>query len=32
MLKITSVFVDMDAMMGKHFEAGLDNLKTLAEK
>jgi carbon monoxide dehydrogenase subunit G len=32
MLKVTSVFVDMDTMMGKHFEAGLANLKTLAEQ
>ena len=32
MLKVMSAFVDMDAMMGKHFEAGLGNLKALAEK
>ena len=32
MLKIMSVFVGMDAMMGKHFEAGLGSLKSLAEK
>jgi uncharacterized protein YndB with AHSA1/START domain len=32
MAKVMSVFVNMDRMMGKHFEAGLDNLRTLAEK
>jgi uncharacterized protein YndB with AHSA1/START domain len=31
-MKIMSVFVNMDRMMGKHFEAGLDNLKALAEE
>jgi len=30
--KVMSLFVDMDRMMGKHFEAGLDNLKVIAEK
>ena len=30
--KVMSVFVNMDRMMGKHFEAGLDNLKMTAEK
>lgn len=30
--KIIHVFINMDAMVGKDFEAGLANLKTLAEK
>jgi uncharacterized protein YndB with AHSA1/START domain len=30
--KVISVFIDMDSMIGKDFEAGLANLKTLAEK
>jgi hypothetical protein len=30
--KIIHVFIDMDSMVGKDFEAGLANLKTLAEK
>jgi hypothetical protein len=30
--KIIHVFIDMDKMVGKDFEAGLANLKTLAEK
>jgi uncharacterized protein YndB with AHSA1/START domain len=30
--KIVHVFFDMDSMVGKDFEAGLANLKTLAEK
>ena len=30
--KITNVFVDMDSMVGKDFEAGLANLKAVAEK
>ncbi|WP_088287110.1 SRPBCC family protein [Ideonella sp. A 288] len=30
--KLMSVFVSMDAMIGKDFEAGLANLKALAEK
>ena len=29
--RVMSVFVDMDRMMGKHFETGLSNLKALAE-
>ena len=31
-MKVVSIFVNMDRMAGKHFEAGLNNLKTLAEK
>jgi hypothetical protein len=31
-MKLMGVFVNMDRMMGKHFESGLDNLKALAEK
>jgi hypothetical protein len=30
--KIMHVFVDMDSMVGKQFEAGLANMKALAEK
>jgi uncharacterized protein YndB with AHSA1/START domain len=30
--KIIHVFIDMDRMVGKDFEAGLDNLKAVAEK
>jgi uncharacterized protein YndB with AHSA1/START domain len=30
-MKLLSVFVNMDRMMGKHFEAGLENLKRAAE-
>ena len=30
--KVVHVFIDMDKMVGKDFEAGLANLKTLAEK
>lgn len=30
--KVICLFVDMDSMVGKDFEAGLANLKTLAEK
>jgi hypothetical protein len=30
--KLMTVFVSMDAMIGKDFEAGLANLKTVAEK
>jgi uncharacterized protein YndB with AHSA1/START domain len=30
-MKIMSLFVNMDRMMGKHFEAGLANLKQVAE-
>ena len=32
MMKVMSVAVNMDAMMGRHFETGLGNLKTAAEK
>jgi uncharacterized protein YndB with AHSA1/START domain len=31
-MRVMGVFVSIDRMMGKHFEAGLDNLKTIAEK
>lgn len=31
MMKVMSVFTNMDKMMGKHFEDGLSNLKTVAE-
>jgi uncharacterized protein YndB with AHSA1/START domain len=31
MMKVMSIFVNMDRMMGKHFETGLNNLKTVAE-
>ncbi len=30
--KLIGIFVDMDAMIGKDFEAGLANLKAIAEK
>ena len=30
--KVVQVFCDMDAMIGQHFEAGLANLKAVAEK
>jgi hypothetical protein len=30
-VKMMSVFINMDSMMGKHFEAGLRSLKALAE-
>ena len=30
-LKVMSVFVNIDRMMGKHFETGLANLKAVAE-
>jgi len=30
--KVICVFVDFDKMIGKDFEAGLANLKTLAEQ
>ncbi len=30
--KIVHVFLDMDKLVGKDFETGLANLKTLAEK
>jgi uncharacterized protein YndB with AHSA1/START domain len=32
MMKVMGVFVNMDRMMGKHFEAGLKNLKEVAER
>ena len=32
MAKVVHVFFDMDSMVGKQFETGLANLKTLAEK
>jgi len=32
MTKVMSVFVNLDRMMGKHFEAGLDNLRMIAER
>lgn len=32
MTKVMSVFVNMDRLMGKHFEAGLENLRVIAEK
>ncbi len=31
LMKVMGIFVNMDRVMGKHFEAGLRNLKTLAE-
>ena len=31
-MKVMSVFINMDRETGKHFEAGLKNLKTAAEK
>jgi hypothetical protein len=31
-MKLMSVFVNMDKQMGKHFEAGLADLKVSAEK
>jgi uncharacterized protein YndB with AHSA1/START domain len=30
-MKVMSVFVNMDRMMGSHFETGLENLKAVAE-
>jgi hypothetical protein len=30
--KLMSIFMDMDRMIGKDFEAGLANLKAVAEK
>jgi len=32
MMKIMHVFVNMDQLMGKDFEAGLANLKALSER
>jgi uncharacterized protein YndB with AHSA1/START domain len=31
-MKLMGVFVDMDRMLGKHFEAGLQNLKIVSER
>jgi hypothetical protein len=31
-MKIMSIFVNMDRVVGRHFESGLDNLKTVAEQ
>jgi carbon monoxide dehydrogenase subunit G len=31
-LKVMSIFVSMDRIMGKHFETGLENLKSAAER
>jgi hypothetical protein len=31
-MKVMSVFTNMDRMMGQHFESGLDKLKTIAEQ
>jgi hypothetical protein len=31
LMKVMGIFVNIDRVMGKHFEAGLHNLKTLAE-
>ena len=31
-MKLMSVFTDMDRMMGEHFETGLSNLKSVAER
>ncbi len=31
-LKLMGIFVNMDRMMGKHFETGLNNLKSAAEQ
>ena len=31
-LKVMTIFVSMDRIMGKHFETGLENLKTVAER
>lgn len=30
-MKVMAIFVNMDRMMGRHFETGLGNLKTVAE-
>jgi hypothetical protein len=30
--KVVQVFISMDSMIGKEFEAGLGNLKSIAEK
>lgn len=31
-MKLMSIFVNMDRVMGRHFETGLNNLKAVAEK
>ena len=31
-MKVMSLFASMDKMIGSHFESGLQNLKSLAEK
>jgi hypothetical protein len=31
-MKVMGIFVNMDKMMGQHFERGLDNLKIVCEK
>jgi uncharacterized protein YndB with AHSA1/START domain len=31
-LKVMTIFVSMDRIMGKHFETGLENLKAIAER
>lgn len=30
-MRLTGIFVNMDRMMGKHFEAGLANMKEVTE-
>jgi hypothetical protein len=30
-MRLMGIFMNMDRMMGKHFEAGLENLRTIAE-
>jgi len=32
MAKVMSAFVNMDRVMGKHFETGLDNIRAIAER
>jgi uncharacterized protein YndB with AHSA1/START domain len=32
LMKVMSIFVNMDKVVGRHFESGLDNLKTVAEQ
>jgi hypothetical protein len=32
MMKVMHVFINMDKMLGKDFEAGLANLKAVAER
>jgi hypothetical protein len=31
-MKVMDVFVNMDRTLGKHFEAGLQNLKSVSER